>query len=341
MLFSIVIPVYNVEKYLDECLISIIEQIDLNSAEYELLLIDDGSKDSSGQICKKYALKYPELVKVYHRTNHGLLLTRRFGYQMAKGEYVINCDSDDKMEPKALQILYDVVKRENPDVILFNCNMYDGSKKQVMYKDIFSTEEVTMIAKDRVYQRYLQDYSIVGMHEKCYRRACIDLNRDYTEVSWISNGEDSLQTLEIFDHANTYCYINRPLYDYRMGSGMTHKFDPRYFESFRVVIDEIISRKKKWQLIDFEYWIAVKTLATAGRAITQSRYGGKKGIKTHIDYLKKIYNDPVVQKYIKELNTVKKHLQKDHWILLWLLKYRLNSSIVLLLNIKNMTDKNS
>ena len=95
MLFSIVVPVYNVEKYLDECLKSIITQITGSEFKAEVILVDDGSTDSSGAICDAYAEKYSESVKVFHKKNEGLLQTRRYGLEKAKGEYIINCDSDD------------------------------------------------------------------------------------------------------------------------------------------------------------------------------------------------------------------------------------------------------
>ena len=98
MLFSIVVPVYNVEKYLQECLDSIIKQILQMSEACEIILVDDGSTDSSGKICDRYKTMYPDIIRVFHNSNHGLLMTRRFGYKKAKGEYIVNCDSDDLLE---------------------------------------------------------------------------------------------------------------------------------------------------------------------------------------------------------------------------------------------------
>ena len=88
MLFSIVIPVYNVEKYLDECMQSILQQLDSINNDCEILLIDDGSTDNSGKICDEYMIKFPTLVKTFHKENQGLLATRRYGFQRASGESV-------------------------------------------------------------------------------------------------------------------------------------------------------------------------------------------------------------------------------------------------------------
>lgn len=110
MLFSIVVPVYNVEKYIEDCLESIIYQID-NEKNYEIILVDDGSTDRSGLICDEYQRRHPNFIMVYHNTNHGLLWTRRFGFKQAKGDYVINCDSDDLLEDEALVKLKKIVKK--------------------------------------------------------------------------------------------------------------------------------------------------------------------------------------------------------------------------------------
>ena len=109
MLFSVVIPVYNVEKYLNECLDAIVEQALVLENECEIILVDDGSTDSSGEICDNYSNRYSKIFKVFHNTNHGLLYTRRFGYQQACGEYIVNCDSDDKLEKNALVKLKNVI----------------------------------------------------------------------------------------------------------------------------------------------------------------------------------------------------------------------------------------
>lgn len=109
---SVVIPVYNGEKYLKECIDSIFAQ---SFKEYELVLVDDGSKDSSGVICDNYAAKY-DFIHVYHKTNEGINQTRRYGVKVAQGEWIAFCDQDDSMPDYALQILWD--KHQNTDIVI-------------------------------------------------------------------------------------------------------------------------------------------------------------------------------------------------------------------------------
>lgn len=132
VLLSIVIPVYNVECYLKECIESILKQT-YDVEEVEVLLIDDGSTDKSGIICDNYESKYPELVKVFHKKNQGLFLTRNFGHKVAIGKYIVNCDSDDFFENKAIKQLFDIIKNSNADCIIYNLNTFDGKNKNPFF----------------------------------------------------------------------------------------------------------------------------------------------------------------------------------------------------------------
>ena len=113
--FSIIIPVYNVEKYLDRCLESVLKQ-EFN--DYEIILVDDGSTDTSSYICDSY--KQSEKVTVIHKDNGGLSSARNCGLDISKGEYIFFVDSDDYICPGTLKILYDNLSRTNVDVIKFN-----------------------------------------------------------------------------------------------------------------------------------------------------------------------------------------------------------------------------
>ena len=111
-LISVVVPVYNVEKYLRECLDSILAQTYQN---IEVILVDDGSKDSSGVICDEYAQRH-ENFRVVHKENAGLGMARNTGLEYVKGEYVTFLDSDDWLEPDMIQQLYNGIVSQNVDV---------------------------------------------------------------------------------------------------------------------------------------------------------------------------------------------------------------------------------
>lgn len=340
MLFSIVIPVYNVETYLDECLHSILSQATEFKGECEVLLIDDGSTDRSGKICDEYLEKYPEIIRVFHNTNHGLLWTRRFGFKQVQGDYVINCDSDDLLENEALERLNSVVKKyKYPDIVIYNHNSYDGKNKTIAFKDIFTTGQDCVVEKETVLKEYLSRHSIVSVCGKMVKRTCIDVNRDYANFGRISTGEDTLQSIEFFSNAKTFVYLNQVIYDYRCGSGMTGKFDENYYFTFKRIFEEIEKQKNNWNLVDFDKLFAVKVLQTAGRAITQSRYKKWESMRTQMEYLKQIREDDMFQKNISYLDMIREKLQKDHVILLKLLQNEMYVMICMMLNVKNFLEK--
>ena len=340
MLFSIVIPVNNVETYLDECLHSILSQATEFKGECEVLLIDDGSTDRSGKICDEYLEKYPEIIRVFHNTNHGLLWTRRFGFKQVQGDYVINCDSDDLLENEALERLNSVVKKyKYPDIVIYNHNSYDGKNKTIAFKDIFTTGQDCVVEKEAVLKEYLSRHSIVSVCGKMVKRTCIDVNRDYANFGRISTGEDTLQSIEFFSNAKTFVYLNQVIYDYRCGSGMTGKFDENYYFTFKRIFEEIEKQKNNWNLVDFDKLFAVKVLQTAGRAITQSRYKKWESMRTQMEYLKQIREDDMFQKNISYLDMIREKLQKDHVILLKLLQNEMYVMICMMLNVKNFLEK--
>ena len=115
MLFSLLIPVYQVEKYVRQCIDSILNQ---SEQDFEIVLADDGSTDSSGAICDEYADRYPSRVKVFHKENEGPLLTRRRLLERASGQFVLFADSDDELEENALSALKTVIGKTDADMII-------------------------------------------------------------------------------------------------------------------------------------------------------------------------------------------------------------------------------
>lgn len=115
---SVIVPVYNVEKYLSKCVESLLCQ-DLPPEEYEIILVDDGSPDRCGEICDEYAADHHQ-IKVIHRPNGGLSAARNTGIEIAQGRYVQFVDSDDYLEPNVLKFLVEKMQLDCLDVLRFN-----------------------------------------------------------------------------------------------------------------------------------------------------------------------------------------------------------------------------
>ncbi len=111
---SVVVPVYNMEKYLTRCMDTLLNQ---TTDDMEIILIDDGSKDKSGVMCDEYAEKYSDLVRVAHKINDGLSSARNAGIEIAKGQYVIFPDPDDWVEPNYISRFIELYDKYNPDLV--------------------------------------------------------------------------------------------------------------------------------------------------------------------------------------------------------------------------------
>ena len=116
MLFSVIVPIYNIEKYIRRCIDSVLTQ---SFSDYELILVDDGSPDMCGEICDEYAKK-DERIKVIHKENGGLVSARQAGIKEASGEYVFHLDGDDAICPDALESAYKIISETNADIVSFS-----------------------------------------------------------------------------------------------------------------------------------------------------------------------------------------------------------------------------
>ena len=123
--FSIILPIYNVEKYLDRCVESVVNQ---DFDDYEMILVDDGSTDNCPKICDNYAEKYP-FVKVVHKRNGGLSSARNAGLEVASGKYVFWIDSDDWIQPNTFKTIYNALLKNSVDVL--KINFYMQPSKQI------------------------------------------------------------------------------------------------------------------------------------------------------------------------------------------------------------------
>lgn len=137
-MISIIVPVYNAEKYLHQCVNSVLSQ---TFTDFELLLINDGSTDGSGAICDEYAA-IDARVRVFHKENTGVSETRNIGIDNSKGDYVIFCDSDDYWyESTALEFLYKISVRYDLDIVRGEYKAVDGFGKDLFIRPVTKSKE--------------------------------------------------------------------------------------------------------------------------------------------------------------------------------------------------------
>lgn len=217
MFFSFIVPVYNVKNYIDKCMASLLCQ---KGAEYEILLIDDGSFDGSENICDSYAEKYPDTVRVIHKHNEGLLLTRRRGFKAAKGDWFICIDSDDYANQNLLETVVSAINKFNPDLVMYNFEYVtdegaiSASRLNIPDESVYETDE-----KQFIYRHRLLTDDINNMWSKAIRRDILDIDYDYSNCGIRNMCEDAIQILPLFTNATKIIYLNTPLYYYRKGEG--------------------------------------------------------------------------------------------------------------------------
>ncbi len=326
MLFSIIIPVYNKKDYLSECVNSILQQSLCNQGEVEIVLIDDGSSDGSSQLCDELAEKHPQIIKVIHQENSGSFLARRKGYACAAGNYIVSCDADDKLSLDFFHEIKKILKDQEADIIFFNMFLWNGAEQKEYFNNIFTKKEICKININQVIQSLLLDEVpvVTSMACKVVKKECLDIDRDFSEYSDVSMGDDTIQSAELFKPGQKFYYLNKPLYFYRTGSGMTAKFDEKYWEKFKIVLEVIKKRNEIWKINDFEDWYCLKVINVACQSVTQSSYSKNMTYSARRQYLRKISEDLLYQKAFVRSQTVAKYknIKKRYQLINFLLYHK-------------------
>ena len=226
-LISIIIPVYNVEAYLDKCIESIINQTYSN---LEIILIDDGSTDSSGIKCDEWAEKDHRIV-VVHKENEGVSNARNTGLKVAKGEYIGFIDSDDYIEQNMYEIMYTEMNKDNIEFVL--CDF-----KKVKFKEEKNACPIQHYSYENIdkFQVLLEFYPLAGSVCRClFSRAKLsDIIFDTT----LYIGEDlDFICRYILNSKNSSIYVKEKMYNYVVREGSTTRKNTSKNERLKSFID--------------------------------------------------------------------------------------------------------
>lgn len=209
---SIIIPVYNCEKYVSECLDSCLEQ-DLPPEEYEIICVDDGSTDQSPQILDAYEAKHKN-VKVIHKENGGASTARNVGIDAATGKYIWFVDSDDLIQENVLSKLKNIIEEHNVDAVYLKAYFFENSL----------TEE-ERIKKKQFQLQPIQELKTEYCTQKLFCREVIETNH-IRFLESVTFGEDQLFNFEFFKHSRKNITIDIPTYFYRSNeNSLTHSGD--------------------------------------------------------------------------------------------------------------------
>ncbi len=199
---SIIVPVFNAERYLDKCLSSLVEQ---TYANIEIIVIDDGSTDGSGGICDRYAAEF-STVHCYHKDNQGAGLARNFGMDRSTGDYIMYVDADDYIAKRCVAEVVDIAERYQTDLVDFGKvymlsakNIFEDSDKTIRH--FRSSEEISQISgkiRKMIWGKLYQRELALGVRFTSRQR-----------------GEDACYMAEILEHCKSMVKYNHCLYAYR------------------------------------------------------------------------------------------------------------------------------
>lgn len=200
---SVIVTVYNVEQYLQRCVDNIVAQ---TFADFELLLIDDGSTDNSGEICDEYARK-DERIKVFHKENGGVASARELGIKEAVGEYSIHVDADDWIECGMLEEMYKKMHSEDFDILIADFYQEENGKRLYIKQTTDSTSS-TDILKDILQNRLFGSLWHKMIRHSLYKKY------DVHFIKGIDYCEDVLVLVQLLQHPLNVGFIGKAFYHY-------------------------------------------------------------------------------------------------------------------------------
>lgn len=238
---SVIVPVYNGEQYLKQCLDSIINQ---SYSDFELILVNDGSKDGSGNICDEYAKKHSN-IKVIHKENGGVTAARRDGLNLASGRFVTFVDCDDWIDSDMYEKMLAKAEKYNVEAVICSI-VYETENGPVKHRN---TVESGLYDKNKLkkafYPKILFDYDVClpgvnpSLCNKIFKKERLD-NVVFNVNDTISYGEDALCTYPTLMDTDSVFVMDTPFYHYRKNDdSVTHRYDSTLLEKFLLLANEM------------------------------------------------------------------------------------------------------
>lgn len=256
-LISIIVPVYNVERYLSECLDSILSQ---TFTDFEIIAVDDGSSDNCGKILDEYSQK-DKRIKVIHKENGGVSSARNVGLDMASGEYVGFVDPDDKIFPDMYEQLYNEAVTGDYDIVQCGCVKINESGEVVSY--IACNEERIYTNVDEALCALFEQVIINSVWSKMYKS---DVIKNVRFMHELRVAEDGLFVHNCLMKAQRVKIINKCYYSYLVSdSSVTHsKVSEKVFDNLKVLdMMNDLHRENEYVLKAFKKYSAWLTLNVA------------------------------------------------------------------------------
>ncbi|WP_294130928.1 glycosyltransferase [uncultured Clostridium sp.] len=326
---SVIIPIYNMEKHIDKCLNSVINQ---SLEEIEIILIDDGSTDNSLKICNLYKEK-DKRVKVYSKDNSGVSSARNMGIKKSKGKYLTFIDPDDYIEKNMLKDMYEKIEYDKSELVICDYTIdYINSYKNINLrynKKLFLDNEIVekFILPFIGVKEFGDEFWMAGFRSpwgKLYKKNIISNNNIFFNEK-LKIGEDVIFNLKYLICIKSISYINKNYYNYvKNDTSVMNRYKKDYLEICENYVFELENIIKKYKLgKEAKERLAKEKLKSITLIIkNECSLENKKSLLKKIFYLKKVTSSNLAYQAIKE-NEYNKlpYLQK---IRINLIKYKMN-----------------
>lgn len=294
-MLSVVVPVYKTEKYLVQCIESILSQ---TVTGIEIILVDDGSPDGSGAICDRYAELHPN-IKVVHKANGGLTQARVSGLRVSTGKYFTFVDSDDWIEPNAYEEMLVQAETHGADIVAAGFIRDYGDRTEnysnVLPSGVYRKEKLQKLCEQAVFSIQKMEQGLApSVWSKIFRREST-LESFLSRTDTINFGEDSLFTYAALFKAQCVVVMNEHFtYHYRIwDSSMTQKYNGKYFDELFLLYDKLmeaaaeISTDLLMESICYDY-----VFLFANGILQEISSGNKDGFYKKYCSLKRLAKDP-------------------------------------------------
>lgn len=323
---SVIVPVYNSEKYLKRCINSILNQ---TYKAIELILVDDGSPDNCGKICDEYAKK-DKRVRVIHKTNAGVSAARNSGLEIALGNYATFVDSDDYIEPEMYSNMMEKVHQYNCDVVMCDCIKDFTDHSEIYTHDI----RAGFYDKEQLVNEY---YPHLLMMENVEYPATISnwlilFNRNklgnLRYVVGVRYSEDLLFGAQLVYNTDSFYYMKeQAYYHYYMNpTSATHKFTVDKWNDYKTLHFEINKYFSECESFDFSHQIDLCLLFFVYNSVSNIFSADNLEREKKFEIVKNILGDNEVRRMFSNIKVLKLPISKKLKIVTIIYKYRIGLS---------------
>lgn len=239
--FSVLIPVYNCEKYIRKCLDSVLAQ---TYSDYEIIMIDDGSTDRSGDICDEYAQLHKN-IKVVHQENMNVVRARGEALKHVRTDFFVFLDSDDFWDDCLLEMVNEELKFSHADIVMFRLKHVNEQGTFIREQESLGLpKEALHDASKIIFKKMITSSDYNNLVLKVMRSSLIDIEayRGYHDVE---HAEDLMQSLDYIFNANRISYIDKALYNYReVGTSITKKLSKRFVKDISIARGKLLDYLK-------------------------------------------------------------------------------------------------